>query len=59
MSPNARKKGKKKVGFWVDDDEEVQLKKAAKEMGMNVSEFLRAAFLETSKTEGKKDAKEG
>lgn len=59
MSPNARKKGKKKVGFWVDDEEERQLKEAAKALGMNVSDFLKTAFLKTTKKEGKGNAKKG
>lgn len=58
MSPNARKKGKKKVGFWVDEAEERQLKAAAKALGLNVSDFLKTAFLKTTSTEGKDNAKE-
>lgn len=59
MSPSARKKGKKKIGFWVDETEERQLKEAAKALGMNMSDFLKTAFVKTTKTEGKDHAKEG
>lgn len=47
---NQRKEGKMKVGVWLMPDEIGKLKEAAKACGMNVTDFIKASFLKTSKT---------
>lgn len=47
--PNQRKKGKKKVGLWVDEDQEQRLKELAKAVGMTVSDLIKEAIKQLNK----------
>ena len=51
MSPDCRKKGKKKVGFWLTDRQNDRLKAVAKAHGMNVSDYLKSTFLDLTEME--------
>lgn len=42
--PNQRKKGKKKVGLWVDENQEARLREIAKANGMTVSDLIKEAL---------------
>ena len=45
--PNQRKKGKKKVGLWVDETQEKRLKELAKKQSMSVSDLIKEALNQT------------
>lgn len=47
--PNQRKKGKKKVGLWVDEAQEQRLKQLAKLNGMTVSDLIKEAISKLDK----------
>lgn len=47
--PNQRKRGKKKVGLWVDGDQERELKEMAKAAGMTVSDLIKEAISKLKK----------
>ena len=49
---NARKKGKKKVGFWLTEAERSLLKDAADEAGLNMSDMIREILINHAKKKG-------
>jgi hypothetical protein len=42
--PNQRKKGKQKVGLWVDDAQSARLRQLAEEKGLTVSDLIKEAI---------------
>ena len=52
--PNQRKKGKKKVGLWVDEAQEARLKQIAKAAGMSVSDLIKESLRRMEIEEGMK-----
>lgn len=56
--PNQRKKGKRMVGFFASEKEAEALDRAAKSLGMNVSDFLRYV-IEINDPHPKSSPKEG
>jgi hypothetical protein len=55
--PNQRKKGKTKVGLWVDESQDARLRELAEQRGMSVSDLIKEAIrlydLENNQTEKK------
>lgn len=42
--PNQRKKGKRKVGLWVDDTQSERLRELAEAKGLSVSDLIKEAL---------------
>lgn len=55
--PNQRKKGKTKVGLWVDESQDARLRELAEQRGMSVSDLIKEAIrlydIENNQTEKK------
>lgn len=55
---NCRKKGKKRLGFWLTEAEIQLLKDIADEMGLNMTDVLRQMIITTAKKQTKGTTKE-
>ena len=55
--PHQRKKGKTKVGLWVDESQDARLRELAEQRGMSVSDLIKEAIrlydIENNQTEKK------
>ena len=49
---NMRKKGKKKVSFWLTEAERNLLKDAAEKEGLNMSDVIRTLLINNAKAKG-------
>ena len=56
--PNKRKTGKTVVSLWLTEEERKTLEKAASDLGMNYSNFIRYAMQELAKRRGITNNKE-
>lgn len=50
--PNKRKTGKTVVSLWLTEEERKMLEKAAADLGMNYSDFIRYAMQEIAERRG-------
>lgn len=55
---NSRKKGKKRLGFWLTDAEVQLLKDISESMGLNMTDALRQMLITTAKKQTKGTTKE-